>query len=129
MHPRAYLRLKACPRCRGDILVDRAMEDAEVCIQCGYRNFGRSRYPAHLRNLAETKELEHLLPSADYVLVVARNESSVRAMWEAGYQLCNMAVQALALHLRYSIVLLSREQQTGLAQLMGLGRPAAVLCL
>ncbi|MFC1939609.1 hypothetical protein ACFLXO_02860 [Chloroflexota bacterium] len=36
---RAYLRLKACPRCGGDIMVDRAIEDAEVCIQCGYRNF------------------------------------------------------------------------------------------
>ena len=37
---RAYLRLKACPRCSGDLLLDRAFEeDEEVCIQCGYRKF------------------------------------------------------------------------------------------
>jgi len=36
---RRYLRLKACPRCGGDILVDNAMEDGEVCIQCGFRKF------------------------------------------------------------------------------------------
>jgi len=36
---RSYLRLKGCPRCRGDILVDRAIEDGEVCIQCGFRKF------------------------------------------------------------------------------------------
>ena len=42
---RAYLRLKACPRCRGDLLLDRAMEDAEeVCIQCGYHTFARILY-------------------------------------------------------------------------------------
>ena len=44
---RTYLRLKACPRCRGDVIVDRAIEDAEVCIQCGYRNFGRVKQSAH----------------------------------------------------------------------------------
>ena len=36
---RRYLRLKACPRCKGDILIDKAMEDGEVCLQCGYRKF------------------------------------------------------------------------------------------
>ena len=55
---RPYLRLKACPRCRGDILVDRATEDAEVCIQCGYRNFKRVRSQPHPRNLAETTEVK-----------------------------------------------------------------------
>jgi len=53
---RAYLRLKACPRCRGDILVDRATEDTEVCIQCGYRNYRELEYTVHPRNLAETEE-------------------------------------------------------------------------
>ena len=36
---RTYLKLKACPRCNGDILMDEAIEDGEVCIQCGYRKF------------------------------------------------------------------------------------------
>lgn len=39
MH-RKYLRLKGCPRCGGDVLIDKAYEDIdEVCIQCGYRNY------------------------------------------------------------------------------------------
>ncbi|MFC1918759.1 hypothetical protein ACFLWW_02150 [Chloroflexota bacterium] len=54
---RPYLRLKACPRCKGDILVDRATEDAEVCIQCGYRNFKGFIQPAHLQSLAGTREM------------------------------------------------------------------------
>ncbi len=36
---RTCLKLKACPRCSGDILVDEVMEDGEVCIQCGFRKF------------------------------------------------------------------------------------------
>ena len=39
MYNRAYLRLKGCPKCGGDILVDRALEDSDVCIQCGFRNY------------------------------------------------------------------------------------------
>ncbi len=39
MHHMAFFRLKACPRCGGDILVDRIFEDDDVCIQCGFRKF------------------------------------------------------------------------------------------
>ena len=38
---RTFLRLKACPKCGGDILVDRAIEGDDVCIQCGFRGFTR----------------------------------------------------------------------------------------
>lgn len=34
---RSYLRLKGCPRCGGDVLVDHAMDDEDVCLQCGFR--------------------------------------------------------------------------------------------
>ena len=34
---RSYLRLKGCPKCGGDILVDHAMEDEDICLQCGFR--------------------------------------------------------------------------------------------
>ncbi len=34
---RSFLRLGACPRCGGDILVDRAYEESELCLQCGFR--------------------------------------------------------------------------------------------
>ena len=37
---RKYLRLKGCPRCGGDLLIDREYEEhTEACIQCGYRNY------------------------------------------------------------------------------------------
>jgi len=55
---RAYFKLKACPRCGGDILVDRAVEDAEICIQCGFRKFEMAEYPAHLRDLEKTAEIK-----------------------------------------------------------------------
>jgi uncharacterized protein YbaR (Trm112 family) len=58
MH-RRYLRLKACPRCKGDILVDMAIEGAEVCIQCGYRKFlVEEESPAPASELAGTTELK-----------------------------------------------------------------------
>ena len=51
---RVYFKLKACPRCGGDILFDRAYEDDELCIQCGFRKYREVKYPAHRKNLAET---------------------------------------------------------------------------
>ena len=36
-----YLRLKGCPKCGGDILVDRVVEGDDVCIQCGFRGWAR----------------------------------------------------------------------------------------
>ena len=45
MYRRAYLRLRGCPRCGGDILVDRAMDDSELCIQCGFRNYSKEAPP------------------------------------------------------------------------------------
>ncbi len=44
---RSYLRLKGCPKCGGDVLVDRAFEGEDVCLQCGFRN---TRTPASVRD-------------------------------------------------------------------------------
>lgn len=41
---RAHWRLKACPRCNGDMFIDRAIEDAAVCIQCGFRKYLRVKH-------------------------------------------------------------------------------------
>ena len=59
MH-RSFIRLKACPRCSGDIIIDRAFEDSDVCLQCGFRG---ETTPAHLARLQERKE-----PKRHYVL-------------------------------------------------------------
>ena len=47
---RAHWRLKACPRCNGDMFIDRAIEDAEVCIQCGFRKYRRVVHNTEPRN-------------------------------------------------------------------------------
>jgi len=57
MH-RRYLRLKACPRCNGDILIDRAIEDGEVCLQCGYRKFEPVEPIPGSLDLEKTEELK-----------------------------------------------------------------------
>ncbi len=51
---RKYLRLKDCPRCGGDILIDKAYEDAEeVCIQCGFYKFRSVTHDTHPQNEQE----------------------------------------------------------------------------
>jgi len=50
---RSLIRLGACPRCGGDIIVDRAYEDSELCLQCGFRG---KTIPARLIDLRERKE-------------------------------------------------------------------------
>jgi Zn ribbon nucleic-acid-binding protein len=55
------MRLKACPRCRGDLEVQRnEVDDVEVsCFQCGYRKFGRvsdSQMPTKGEAIRATKK-------------------------------------------------------------------------
>lgn len=39
--------LKACPRCRGDMLVEEMLGEVElVCLQCGNRSPARREAPA-----------------------------------------------------------------------------------
>jgi len=50
MFNRAYLRLRGCPKCGGDILVDRILDDDDVCIQCGFRNYPKKAPPIPVRH-------------------------------------------------------------------------------
>ena len=50
---KTYFRLKACPRCGGDILVDWVIEDDESCIQCGFRKSRPVTHDAHPANQLE----------------------------------------------------------------------------
>ena len=38
---RKRLKLKGCPRCKGDLLIDKAYNEypVEVCIQCGFHHY------------------------------------------------------------------------------------------
>ncbi len=52
---RSFIRMGACPRCRGDIIVDRAFEDSEVCLQCGFRGRTIHAYPTGSQKRKERK--------------------------------------------------------------------------
>ena len=51
---RTYLKLKGCPKCKGDLIFDRSNEDAEVCLQCGLRIWIDDK-PAFRDRKAESK--------------------------------------------------------------------------
>ncbi len=55
-------------------------------------------------NRKSAGELEELFPSFDCLIVLGRNEQFARALWEAGYQLLNMTVQALSMDISYKVV-------------------------
>ena len=58
MPVRSYLRLKDCPKCGGDILVDRALDDSDVCIQCGFRNYPKIAPYEHANQRLENTVVE-----------------------------------------------------------------------
>lgn len=40
------LRLKSCPRCRGDMMEEKMLGEAElVCLQCGHRSYPQPAAP------------------------------------------------------------------------------------
>lgn len=44
------MKLKGCPRCRGDVYIDSDFDGwFEKCIQCGYRRDLNSRYDSSLK--------------------------------------------------------------------------------
>ena len=54
------LYLKACPRCRGDLVLEALDYDELVCLQCSFRSspgavMGRNRYRLGMRVSAEGK--------------------------------------------------------------------------
>lgn len=65
------IRQKACPRCRGDILLDEAYEDSELCLQCGFRG---DVIPAHLAHLLDEKETKrkYALKEEDKLLLKSK---------------------------------------------------------
>ena len=65
---RILLRLKDCPRCGGDILIDRVYEDSELCLQCGFRGWGKPAYHAGLPE-REEKERNYELKELDKLLL------------------------------------------------------------
>ncbi len=65
---RSSIRLGACPRCRGDIIVDNAFEDPELCLQCGFRGRVKTARRIDLQDRKE-REREYTLTELDKLLL------------------------------------------------------------
>jgi hypothetical protein len=76
------------------------------------------------RNLVQ--QLKELFPLSNTLVAIGRNENTNRSLWEVGYQLLNILIQASALDLRYNVVLLDGEQRRLLAN-TGIAGPVAII--
>jgi hypothetical protein len=98
-----------------------------------YANWSDNR-PTHSLlqlNTLEAEELKKLLErfSAKQALIVlGKNESFARALWEVGYQLLNILVQASSLDISYSAFLLNESERANLAKI-GIVDPVAAVAI
>ncbi len=96
---------------------------------CRYVNWTK-RHPTHSVDVCRTlkkgtlRSLSSSLGINKYCLVWGRNEFSGRALWEVGYQITNVLLQAIALKCGYDLYLLNEEQKEQLEQI-GVRGPAA----
>jgi hypothetical protein len=101
---------------------------------CDYRNRGR-RGPTHsLKRFAPVKQdlylrVLQLFPAWNCLIVFSTNDLHTRALWEVGYQMLNLAIQAYSLDISYELFLLEGEQKAFLADNLGISGPIAALCL
>jgi hypothetical protein len=98
-----------------------------------YSNWRNAR-PTH--SLLEPKEmgryslhqLRELFPLNDRFIIIGRNEDTNRSLWEVGYQLLNILIQAKALAIRYEAALLDQNRKSLLAE-AGIKEPVAIVML
>jgi len=81
-----------------------------------YVNWRKNRPTHSLEVLSEINidvhnELIKLFPFNNCFIVLGKNENFARALWEVGYQLLNLLLQAQALDLDYKAILLDENQK------------------
>lgn len=98
-----------------------------------YSNWKRSR-PTHTLSKAKKVDeafLQQLLSSFSPnlgLIILARNEDFARALWEVGYQLLNLLLQASSLNISYQAVLLDEQQKSTFSR-TGVKDPVAILAI
>ncbi|MEW6067030.1 MAG: hypothetical protein AB1610_01845 [Nitrospirota bacterium] len=98
-----------------------------------YINWANNR-PTH--SLVELKKIDktllHQLKSSFFVydkfIVLGKNENFNRALWEVGYQLLNILLQANALDMSYEVALLDENQKNVLRNI-GIKDPVTMIIL
>lgn len=98
-----------------------------------YANWDNNR-PTHALltlNKIESRSYEKLLKSFSAnraLIVIGENESFARALWEVGYQLLNLLLQANSLDIPYQAVLLNKAQKSTVS-LAGIKDPVAIFAI
>lgn len=100
---------------------------------CRYSNWHGNRPTHSLEVLGEIdidlyNELIKLSPSHNCFIVIGKNEDFARALWEVGYQLLNLLLQAKALDVVYGAILLD-EAQRRIFSSAGIKHPVAAVAL
>jgi len=74
------------------------------------------------------KEILESFSAPRALIVIGKNELFARALWEVGYQLMNMLVQASSLDISHGAFLLNEREKENLGK-MGIGDPIAGLAI
>jgi len=82
-----------------------------------YVNWKKNRPTHHLEEIEVVDKgltgfLDTFLPDYNTFLILSKNENLNRSLWEIGYQLLNMQLQAAAWDLNYTSVFLDNDQKT-----------------
>jgi hypothetical protein len=81
-----------------------------------------------ITNAASENILESQYRPNNYFIVLNKNKDMASSLWEIGYQLLNLLVQAFALDISYQAVLLD-ENQKEIFKKIGINNPVALLAL
>jgi hypothetical protein len=88
----------------------------------------RGNFPTHHLEKVRNADLQSISPSCMTCIILSVNEETKRALWEVGYMLENMLLQATALGVAYEAKLLGYEEKRRF-QPIGLSSAVAVLRL
>lgn len=96
-----------------------------------YVNWKNGRPTHRLEAECGQPQFDHIrrvLPGSNCFLILATNESHARALWEVGYQVLNIALQASALNIAYHTVVLDEQERSAFSAIP-MGTPAVMIGL
>lgn len=74
------------------------------------------------------RKLTEHFPSHSGYIILGKNEEFARSLWEIGYQLLNLMLQAKTLDIKYKASILTEKQKT-IIELLGVKNPVAILSI
>lgn len=77
---------------------------------------------------AISQQLKDQFKPSDLFIVLSINNNQAKSLWEIGYQLLNLLLQAHSLNIAYKAILLNEDQKQTIRN-AGIKEPVAVLCI